>query len=936
MSTDDPIDALTGSISDGAPIDWELVESGTHEVADAGSLAALRDLERIAAILRAPQRSPAPGGADRPAPAGAAGPARWGDLTLLELARTGASGEVWRAWDAWLQREVALKFLQTVSGPAPGGVSDSALLEEARAVARVRHPGVVAVHGIAEHDGRVGMWMDFLEGSTLAAEIERRGAFSPSEVTRIGLELCRALEAVESAGVVHRDIKPANVIVEPTGRVVLTDFGLGRRWELADPESGRSSGTPIFMSPGVLSGQPATPRSDIYALGVTLRFALTGHAPFGARNLEELKVESVNGPAIPLALERPDAPPALVAAIDRAMAPDPETRFAGAAQMAAALESVRAEMQSRASRWRKVSIGLALAAGAVLLAGAAALLLPRFLEWHVAPAPVHFSVAAPANTTLLPEPVSSAISPDGRLLAFAATDSGGNDRLWLRPLGSNVPHPLEGTEGADSPFWSPDSRSIGFFANAKLKKVSVAGGPPEVLCPAPDMRGASWGKSGVIVFAPVAAGPLCRISAEGGPVTEILKPDASRQETALRWPEFLPDGRHFLFVSLPARDGNFDVYASSIDSRQRKRVLRSAAAPVCAGKDELILASNGRLMAQRFDFAKLEPIGSPVSLGPATASDVSVGERLASASMNGVLIQPTAGLANTQFVWLDRTGHAHGLVAAPEGRYEKVRFSHDGRKLLVVRRSSPSAVDLWMIDLARGLATRLTSRSQPRIGGSLAWSPEDRRVAFSSNRDGPTNIYEKSVNQAADEELLYHSSGQFKEADSWSPDGRFLLFEQADPVSGWDLWLLPLQGDRTPIPYLRSNFGEVSGYISPDGRWAAYASDEGGKVQIYVQPFPGGGDKTLVSSVEAGQSAWSKDGRELAVLAVDGTVWAVPVTTTPTFKAGTPRRLFKARLDALWLAPAPDLRRFVESVPAGDVAPRTILVELNWPSETAK
>ncbi len=933
MSADDPIDKVTGSISDGDPVDWTLAESGDE--ADRARVEALRDVERIAEVHRVLHRSPAQavsGREDRAASRGPAGTATWGDLTLLELARAGASGEVWRAWDGWLQREVALKFLQVARSSAPGGVSDSALLEEARALARVRHPGVVAVHGIAEHDGRVGMWMEFLEGSTLAAEIERRGALPPREVARLGLELCRALEAVESAGVVHRDIKPANIMLEATGRVVLTDFGLGRRWEFADP-AWRASGTPIFMSPGGLAGEPATPRTDIYALGVTLRWALTGRPPFASRTFEELRVEAKRGPANSLATERPDAPPALIAAIDRAMAPNSEARFAGAAPMASALESVLEEMEPRKPRnpWKAIAV----AAVVTFVVGIAALLVPRFLARSVHPPVMKFSVSAPTNTTIVPNALNSAISPDGRLLAMVATDSSGTDRLWLRPLSTLVARPIDGTEGATGPFWAPDSRNLGFFAGGKLKKVSVAGGASEVLCAALDPRGGSWGKGGVIVFAPAATGPLCRVSAEGGPVAEILKPDSTRQETALRWPEFLPDGTHFLFVSLPARDGLFDVYCSAIDSPDRKRVLRSAAAPVGAAHDVLVTASHGRLMAQRFDPHRLEPVGVPVSLGPVTSSDESVGQRLASASMTGVLIQPAAALASTRLMWRDRSGRYGGELTIPEGRYEKMFFSPDGRRLLAVRRISPVAVDLWVLDLASDLPTRLTARSQSRIGGYPAWSPDGNRVAFSSDRDGPTNIYEKLVSQSAEEKLVYQSSGQFKEVNAWSPDGRFLVFEQADPVTSWDLWLLPMEGERNPIPYLRSNFGEVAGSISPDGRWMAYASDESGKPQIYIQPFPKPGDKHLVSAGGATRGLWSKDGRELVLVGLDGTIWSVPVTTSPTFKAGTPRRLFKLRSDALWLAATPALDRFLESIPTG-APPSTIGVALNWRSEIGK
>jgi Tol biopolymer transport system component len=506
----------------------------------------------------------------------------------------------------------------------------------------------------------------------------------------------------------------------------------------------------------------------------------------------------------------------------------------------------------------------------------------------------------------------------------------------VRPLKSLLARPIEGTEGAQSPFWSPDSRNLGFFAQGRLKKVAVGGGAPELLCAAPDGRGGTWGSSGVIVFAPVPTGPLSRISAEGGPVSEIAWPDSARHETALRWPVFLSDGRHFAYVSLPPRAGGFDVYVSAIGSRRRKLILHSDAAPVVAGNDRLILVRNGRLMVQRFDFGELRPIGDPISLGPSTATDVSVGEPLVSASMNGVLIQQNATLANTQMVWLDRSGRQRGVLAVAEGRYERMSFSPDGRRLLVIRRGSPNTVDLWAIDLASGLETRLTSRSQSRIGGRPSWSPDGRRVAFNSNRDGPSNIYEKDMDQNAPEKVLYQSSAQFKEVDGWSHDGRFLLFVQADPATAWDLWLLPMTGDPTPIPYLRTSFNEFAADVSPDGKWLAYWSDESGTYQVYVQSFPTPGEKHLVSSLAASGAVWSKDGRELLLYGIDATLWSVPVSTVPTFRAGTPRKLFKCRSDGLWMVATPDLNRFLLSAPAGDVPASTITVELNWSTEATR
>lgn len=943
MSLDDPIDDLTRSVSEGVPVDWERAESGTQDAEDRASLQALRDLERIAEYHRRLQRSPlresnperARRTVEENAARGVARPEQWGDLTLLERASAGASGEVWRAWDAWLQREVALKFLLTLDGLAPDHAGGSPLLEEARALARVRHPAVVAVHGIAAHDGRVGMWMELLRGRTLAAEIEQRGSLPPREVASIGLELCRALQAVEAAGLVHRDIKPANIVLEAGGRVVLTDFGLGKRRADMDAGAARTSGTPLFMAPEMLAGEPATPRSDLYALGVTLRWALTGRAPFLARTLEDLKVEAAAGPSMPLATERPDAPPSLVTAIDRAMAPQAEARYGSAALLAAALENAAGAIGANA-RGRRRTRGLAAAAVVAVVFGAVAMLLPRLTGRQVPPPPVRFSIGAPPNQTLIPSAQALAISPDGRLLAFAAVDSAGTRRLWVRPLASLVARPLEGTEGAVGPFWSPDSRRLGFFAGPKLKKISVSGGPPEVLCNVPDGRGASWGKNDVIVFAPMATGPLCKISAEGGEVTEILRPDSTLQETALRWPQFLPDGKHFLFVALPPRDGTFDVYAAALDAPGRRRVLRAGAAPLCAGGNGLVLASNGRLMAQRFDFRRLRPVGEPFALGPAMSSDASVGQPLATVSSNGVLAQPAASPANTQLVWMDRAGKPLGTVEAPGGRYEKVFFAPDGRRVLAERRSSPTTVDLWMIELERGLATRFSLGSQSRMGEKPVWSPDGTRIVFNSNRDGTTNIYQRLGNGAGEEELLFRSSGQFNEANSWSPDGKFLVFQTADAVTGWDLWLLPLgDGARTPIPYLRTRFNETTATVSPDGRWLAYCSDATGRPEVYVRPFPDAGAEHPITSAGGSFVLWSKHGDELLVLNefTDHTVWSVPVATTPAFEAGTPRLLFRARNDGLWLTPTPRGDRFLACVPVDTAEPTTITVDLNWPAQ---
>jgi len=916
MNADNPLESLARSVLEGTSIDWDLAETRVADTGQVDGIRAMRDIDQIVRHNRTLQRQPGP--AVRP-------PEQWGHLTVLERASAGKSGEIWRAWDAWLQREVALKFLLRTEEQ---GTDDAALLDEARALARVRHTGVVAVYGIGEHAGRIGMWMELLIGNTLELEIARRGPLPPSEVAQTGLDLCRALEAVVAAGLVHRDIKPANIVRESNGRIVLTDFGLGRRLVLGDSDPWRSSGTPVFMSPEQLAGESATPRSDLYALGVTLRWALTGRCPFRARTLEDLRVEAAEGPARPLRAERPDAPASLTAAIERAMAPRAEARFSGPALLAEALREVLREADpgsARRRKWRRAVPWVA----AVLIVGTVALLVAQRTGRSGLPRPAKFIVAAPAGMDFDPTAALSAISPDGRLLVFEAIDSVGTMRLWLRALDSVTPRVLEGTENASGPFWSPDSRDVGFFADSKLKKIPVSVGPPEVLCEAPDARGGAWGKDGVIVFAPTVAGPLCRVSAEGGAVTEIQRPDTRSGETALRWPQFLPDGKRFFFVALPPREGGFDVFVASPDSRERRRVMRAESAPICAGKEGIILASNGRLMFQNFDYDRLRGRGAPIALGIAPFADVSVGQPLASASMNGVLAHPSETVANTRLNWLDRSGRRVGELELPEGRYEKLFFAPDGKRLLAERRTSPTTVDLWMIDVEGGGARRFSHGTQSRIGGAPVWSPDGSRIAFNSNRSGRTYIYERLVNEAGEEKLLYQSPGQFNEVLQWSPDGRFLVFQQAAPSTGWDIWLLRMDGKHEATPYLQSRFHELAASLSPDGRWLAYTTDATGKHEVYVRSFPKPGVERLVASAPGWFSMWTRSGRELFIGNISG-MWSVPVSTTPTFRAGELRRLFRRRPESLWAVPTPEGDRFLEVSPAEGSEPRAITVDMNF------
>ncbi len=473
--------------------------------------------------------------------------------------------------------------------------------------------------------------------------------------------------------------------------------------------------------------------------------------------------------------------------------------------------------------------------GALIAAVATVLVAPA-----LRPAPDararRLSVLPPADAPLALDSSESAISPDGRMVAFTTGILNGvasESKLWVRPIDSLASRQLPGADHGRLPFWSPDSRQIGFFAEDKLKKISVVDGTVEVLSTASDGRGATWGASGVIVFAPSNNGPLLRISANGGEPQPATTLDVARGETGHRFPWFLPDGRHFLFAALPPKEGNtFDIYVGSLDSPTRERILAAESAAVYAEPGYLLFARKNILVAQRFDPRRLQLSGEPAAIGDAPGAMGSgySSSRAVSASSTGSLAYLTDPFVNTKLVWLDRSGKEIGAVGLPPGRYGEINMAPDGRRATVVRVASPFESDIWIADLERGGATRFTFGPGTNVGNLEAqWSPDGSRIAFGSNRTGAQDFFIKPASGASPEQPLFRSAAVFKDLASWSPDGRFIVFTQLDAQTSRDLWVLPMDGDHTPAPYLRTPFLEVGGTISPDGRWMAYESNESGR-----------------------------------------------------------------------------------------------------------
>jgi eukaryotic-like serine/threonine-protein kinase len=883
--------------------------------------------------------------------------ARLGPYEILGALGAGGMGEVYRARDTRLGRDVAIKVLPAHLSASPE--VRARFEREARTISQLNHPHICTLYDVGHQDDVDYLVMELLEGETLAHRLEK-GPLPLAEVLRLGIQIAEALDRAHHSGIVHRDLKPGNVMLTKGG-AKLMDFGLARATGLvplagAETESATVSrpltaegtvvGTFQYMAPEQLEGKEADARADIWALGCVLYEMATGKRAFeGASQASLIAAVLEHEPAAITAL-RPASPPVLDHVVRGCLAKDPAERWQSARDVIRELEWVLAAGSGAGlpapvavrRRWReRLAWGIVVAAVATAVVALVALQRARRpTERRL----VRLAVTAPSGGTLVNDVSASAISPDGRLLVFTVMDPAGAMRLWLRPLDSLTAQPLPGTEGATFPFWSPDSRVVAFFAQGKLRKVPAAGGAPAVICDAGEGRGGSWSKDGVIVFAPQAMGPLLRVSADGAGATEVARPHAARGETGLRFPCFLPDGRHFLYVSLLLKQRDYDVYLGALDSKEPRRVMSALSAPVYAEPGYLLFALADRLVAQRFDGSTLQPVGPVVPLADAPPpSNFAAGVAL-SASANGVLAHSASSPPETELVWLDRAGRQTGRVLLPPGSYSNPSLSPDGRFATVARFNSYASYDLWLVDLQRAVTTRLTFDGLVSGGnfGSdpVVWSPDSTRVAYRRWQSGRTDVYQMLASGAGQPEPLVQSDVVFKGPVAWSPDGKYLVFSQQSEGGQYDLWLLPLHGDRTPVPYLRTPFTEDLAALSPDGRWVAYDSDETGRPEIYVRSFPEPGEKYRVSTSGGMIAQWSRDGKKLAFFSLgpyyygSGPIYVVDVETKPTFKAGTPRVLFTPRPDLSGPVATADLSRFLATAPTEGATPASITITLNW------
>jgi serine/threonine protein kinase len=865
---------------------------------------------------------------------------------------SGGMGEVYKAKDTRLNRIVAIKVL-------PEELADQPELKqrferEAQVIASLNHRHICILYDVGHHEQIDYLVMEYLDGETLAARL-RKGPLPAAEALEYAVQTADALDKAHRGGVVHRDVKTSNIMLTKAG-VKLLDFGLAKLRQPQAPGSlsaaptlptnvpeptakGTILGTLQYMSPEQLDGQEADARSDIFAFGAVLFEMITGRKAFEGKSQASLIAAIVHVDPPPASALQPGLPAALDRTIKKCLAKDPDERWQSAKDLLDELHWIAGEHAPAASSTiavaprKKNRTWVWAASSAILLVITATLAFVHFSEAPSDLAVASFVIPPPEKVSFSTATTFQTISPDGRRLVFggfAENATRGPQGLWVRRLESLEAQPLPGTEGAGFPFWSPDSRFVGFFAQGKLKRVEASGGPAQILCDAAN-GGGSWNSQGDIVFASGFGGPILRVAASGGMPTPVTTLDQAQQETGHGWPYFLPDGRHFLYLALSGQRERWSVKVGSLDSMESTHVLNADSAPAYSSSGYLLFVRQDTLMAQPFDPETLALSGEPSPVMERVSSALGNGGTSFSISENGILTNRPGLNARTQLMWYDRQGKSIGAVG-PVSTYSNPVISPDLRRIAVDRAEGPGVPrDIWIFD-SRGVASRFTFDAA--ADSDPLWSPDGRVLVFSSSRGGGgVDLYQKDSSGTGKEELLFKSN-ESKYATSWSTDGTQLMFQSQAPKPA-DLWVLPQSGDRKPFLFLQSEFRESRGQFSPDGRWVAYDSNESGRDEIYVQPLPPSGGKWQVSTSGGLQPKWRRDGKELFYTTADGKFMAVPIKTTPSFEAGLPALLFEARLAANFPRNNYDVtgdgQRFLV-VALADQAGAPITVTLNWPS----
>ena len=854
-------------------------------------------------------------------------------------------GEVYLARDELINRDVAIKVLPVAF--SSDGERLRRFEQEAQVTGALNHPNILAVYDVGTHDGAPYVVSELLEGETLR---ERMGgvALPQRKAIDYALQAALGLAAAHEKGIIHRDLKPENLFITKDGRVKILDFGLAKLTGIGDGSESQTEvptrrvdtdpgvvmGTIGYMSPEQLRSKPADHRSDIFSFGAILYEMLSGKRAFRGESTADTMSAILREDPPDLTSTNRTVSPALERVVNHCLEKNPEERFHSSRDLAFAIEAltgsggmsgstttILTERPSRKFRWREI---LGWAAAVVFLLSSVALATLYVRRPTIEERPVRFVVAMSPELGDVSTPV---ISPDGQTLAFVASVN--NRRfIYTRSLGKLEAQQVAGTEDGNYPFWSPDSRYLGFFSGNKLKKVEASGGAAQTLCDAPNSFGGTWNRDGGLLISLDTKG-IHRVPAAGGSPVPVFPLDESRKEVAQAWPQFLPDGRHFLYQSWNGKSSDSAIMVGTVDGSMRKLLLKADSNPVYAAAGYLLFARESTVLAQAIDATTLELKGEPFPVAENVNYQASNSYANISVSDNGVMAYWVGGVSNRQLFWFDRAGKQLGPLGPP-GEVNDIVLSPDGKRLAMQRLVDGNS-DIWLMDLERGVPSRFTFAAE--TDDTPVWSADGSFVVFSGG-NSIFNLYRKNSNGVGSPEVLLQSEDG-KEATHWSSDGKLLMFTVYGPKTLFDLWVLPVEGTQ-PYSLLATEFEESNGQFSPDGRWFAYTSNESGRTEVYVQSFPVSGGKWLVSSGGGSQPRWRRDGKELFYIAPDKQLMSVKVNAGLTFETSTPSALFLTQINN-YAAPnryavSADGQRFLINCPAGEVSRTPFAVVINWTS----
>ncbi len=886
-----------------------------------------------------------------------------GHYQIHSLLGAGGMGQVYRARDTRLDRAVAIKVLPASFASDPDRLRRFEL--EAKATGALNHPNILTIHDTGAHQGTPYMVTELLEGTELRALLND-GPLPLRQALDYARQIAQGLAAAHEKGITHRDLKPANLFVTTEGRVKILDFGLAKlnpiklvgsaeaetMMQTPQTEPGVVMGTVGYMSPEQVRGQAADHRSDIFSFGIILYEMLTGRRAFQGDTFAEVMAAIVKEDPLDISTANPLIPAPLERVTRHCLEKRPEQRFQTASDLGFAIEAVavfsdsqpqlalRAAPESETEKTRFKRERLIWLAVSLLLAAA---LISSWL-WLRKPSAdsrvTRLSIPLPKDTgTLSSQAPDLALSPDGGRLVFSAS-TGKTRQLWLRELDSFTTQPLAGTDGADSPFWSPDGRYVAFFADNKLKKFDTRSNVIEIICPAGAGRGGDWNQNGIILFCAGDGAALARVSAAGGKPEAVTELNAALGETNHDYPSFLPDGEHYLF-HLFGKD-NHGIYVGSLNSKDHKLLIQlsadsaNATRAVWSASDSragfiLYALNRNTLLARAFDPDRLELKGEPFRIAENVIVSLTGNARFTTAANGTLAYLQNRDMDIAQLTWCDRSGKRLGEAGTAEP-WTNFALSPDDAAVALIRNEPNRLNSLWQLNLAQGTTTRFVTDTDS-ANFFPVWSPDGEQLAFASARNSALNLYLKRTGGTAPEERLLETRFQTYPL-SWSPDGKFLIYAMGDPQTRTDIWALPLTGERKPQPLLQTKSDERAAKVSPDGNWLAYVSDETGVAEVYVTTFPQPGRAWRISKSGGNNPAWRADGKELFFLSGKQLMAASVNNGGTEFQASAPRPLFE--IEGANYSPSKDGQRFLTSVVTERAPTPPINVALNWTAEVKK